>query len=366
MRKLWEIAACLLAAAVLFSGCTGAGDSAAAAGAPVRPSGEVVLYCSMQEKQLRRLKAGFEAQYPEITLRYYYASTGRLLNKLAAEQQTAHVEADLVWADSLPDYIGLKEAGILTPYHSPEAAGLDPGFLEEAGYYTGARIFSFVIAYNTRLVSEEEAPKSWEALLDPRWRGQVVMADPADAGSTSCFVGAMMLDEGYGPDYFSRLRENDCVLESSTSATHARVARGDYPIGICLDYAVNTLAENGESIAGIYPETDMISVCGPIGLVADGPNPENARLLYDYILSMAGQENLAASHLRSVRSDVAQSMPELKKPSQANCMEQAALIYRYRQEVLTAFDRIFFKAGLPGNRYSGARPDSAEFFKYPR
>ena len=47
-------------------------------------------------------------------------------------------------------------------------------------------------------------------------------------------------------------------------------------------------------------------------------------------------------------------------------MEQAALIYRYRQEVLTAFDRIFFKAGLPGNRYSGARPDSAEFFKYPR
>lgn len=360
MKRIQQMILRVLAAAVLLVGCAGNRGSAALTGVPAQPDGEVVLYCSLPEKQLRRLKAGFEEQYPHITLRYHYASTGKILNKLAAQQQTAHVEADLVWVDSPADYIRLKKEGLLTPYCSPKAVDLNPAFLEAENYYTGARISSFVIAYNTRLVPQEEAPKSWQELLEPRWKGRVVMADPADAGSTSHFVGALMLREGYGQNYFSRLRDNECMLESSTGATHARVARGDYPIGICLDYAVDTLAESGEAIAGVYPLEDMLSVYSPLGLVAGGPNQDNARLLYDYILSRAGQENLVASHLHSVRNDVVQPALDLQSLLGAGSSAQAALIYQYRGEVLAAFDGIFFKGRtLSGKRRGRAREDSA-------
>ena len=67
-------------------------------------------------------------------------------------------------------------------------------------------------AYNTDLVSEEDAPRTWDDLLDPRWNGQIVMTDPGSSGSIKYFVGALMNSPAYGTAYFERLRENGCML----------------------------------------------------------------------------------------------------------------------------------------------------------
>lgn len=206
----------------------------------------------MQEEEIQAIKEGFEAKYPQITMNYFFAGTNKVLTKLATEMQSGEIAADLVWTGAPSDYRKLKENRYLSPYISPQAININEAFMDEHHYYIGGRLMSAVIAYNTDLVSEEDAPRTWDDLLDPRWNGQIVMTDPGSSGSIKYFVGALMNSPAYGTAYFERLRENGCMLESNSTATHLQVAHGTYAVGICMDYIVSNMEEAGEPISSAF------------------------------------------------------------------------------------------------------------------
>ena len=85
----------------------------AAAAAMAEPSGTVMLYSSLKEKQLVAVKEAFEAKYPGIVMDYYQAGTGKIKTKIATEQQAGQVAADLLWVGDASDYLTFKEQGIL-------------------------------------------------------------------------------------------------------------------------------------------------------------------------------------------------------------------------------------------------------------
>mgnify|MGYP002627243129 CR=1 FL=1 len=170
------------------------------------PSGKVMLYSSMQEDQLVAIKKGFEAKYPEIVMDYYFAGTGRVITKIATEHQAGQVAADVIWVGDPSDYLSFKKEGILEKYSSPEASAIASKFIDPDGFYTGARMMNMGIGYNSALVEPQDAPKSWNDLLDPKWEGQIVMTDPASAGTTKYFVAALLASPKYGEEYFKKLR----------------------------------------------------------------------------------------------------------------------------------------------------------------
>ncbi|MBQ4469959.1 MAG: extracellular solute-binding protein, partial [Synergistaceae bacterium] len=165
-------------------------------------AGKVMMYSSMQEDQLVAIKRGFEAKYPDITMDYYFAGTGRVITKIATEHQAGQVAADVIWVGDPADYISFKKEGILAQYSSPEAKNIDTKFIDPEGYYTGARMMNMGIGYNSALVEPENAPQSWNDLLDPKWEGQIVMTDPSSAGTTKYFVAALLANPEYGEEYF--------------------------------------------------------------------------------------------------------------------------------------------------------------------
>ena len=307
--------------------------------APTLPySGEVVLYSSMQEDQLQAVKEGFEAAYPGITMTYQFGSTSAIEKQIFSEADAGQVNADVIWVGDAVDYVAIKQRGILQKYSSPEAAGLDPAYVDADGYYTAARLVGVGIAYNTLTVPAKDAPKSWEDLLDPRWAGQIVMSDPGAAGTTKYWMNAMMCSDQYGAGYMQQLRDNGCVLESGTTATHHQLASQVYQVGICVDYVTAGLAADGSPVAFLYPE-NTVTVASPIGLVANCANVDNAKLLYDFILSKEGQEILVAHNLVSVRRDVEQSVDLSSIPSYLSC--DFARLAAEGDANLAEFNRIF-------------------------
>ncbi|MEG0764454.1 MAG: ABC transporter substrate-binding protein [Pseudoflavonifractor sp.] len=337
-----RLIAMLLMAVFLCSSC---GSSPAPSPAPTAPSGytgQVMLYCSMQDDQIQAIKRGFEAKYPEIEMNYYFASSGKILTKLASEVQSGQIAADVLWMGTPAGYISLKESRVLSPYISPQAIHIDPAFSDEHFYYTGARLISLVIGYNSDLIAPEDVPKTWRELLDPKWKGKIVMTDPGSAGSTRYFVGALMASEAYGAEFFEGLAANDCALESGTTATHMRVAQGDYPIGICLDYIADNMAEEGQPIAYTLPQEDMIAIHCPVGLVAGCPDERNGRLLYDYILSKEGQQILVEEHLHSIREDVEQPGVSVQTILDTRMPVDDSYLSAHEAETIRKFDRIFF------------------------
>lgn len=303
-------------------------------------SNTVMLYSSMQETQLIAIKQGFEAKYPDITLEYYFAGTGKVMTKIATENQAGHVDADIIWVGDPTNYVAFKEMGILAPYKSPEADKIDPAFVDKDGYYVGARMMNMGIAYNTRSVKPEEAPKTWNDLLDPKWKDNIVMTDPNTAGTTKYWRNAIMANPKYGVEYMKQLKANQCSFESGTNATHNQVAAGAYKVGVCLDYVTANTADKGSPIAFVYPE-DTVSIFSPIGLVKGARNEENGKKLYDFILSKEGQEILVAQNLLSVRSDVDQGSTDVaaiaKKAMESNMNDVVAK----EEENKVEFDKIF-------------------------
>ncbi len=326
-------------ALVLLTGC---GSSELPAPPPVPAKSEVVLYSSMQEKQLDAIKEGFEAKYPDITLIYQFGGTGKILTKLNTEAQFGDIRADVIWAGNPSCYITLKENRLLNPYISPEAENIDPLFKDSEYYYVGGRISSAVFAYNSELVNESEVPRRWNDLLNPKWKDKIIMADPYSSGSSSYIVSALMQNPDYGPEFFEKLRANGCMLESGTTSAHKQVAEGSYALCIGLDYVVSNFIDEGWPLAMKYPETDGIPIYCPIGLVAGGPNEVNGKLLYDYILSKEGQALLEENHLVSIRNDISQTAPSVAERMETGMNISIPDICRNENKYLKDFDRIFF------------------------
>ncbi len=277
----------------------------AAAGAVAEaPSGKVMLYSSMQEAQLQAIEQAFEAKYPTVDMEYYYAGGGKLVTKMTTEAQNGgQIASDLVWLGDPSDYEVFKANGWLEPYVSPETEHISASYMDPEGYYTAGRLVTMGIAWFIG-VDEADAPKTWNDLLDPKWKGQIIMTDPAQASTTKYWMAAMMQSEKYGPEYFEKLKNNGVELESGTTATHNRVADASYQVGICLDYVSANLIAEGSPMAFHYTTEDVITMTSPIAIIKGCANEDNAKLLFDFILSKEGQEVLVANNLVSVRDDV--------------------------------------------------------------
>jgi iron(III) transport system substrate-binding protein len=223
-------------------------------------------------------------------------STG-LANRLLAEQ--ARPQADVFWSNEPVRTLVLKSRGVLAPYRSPSAEGIPAALVDPDGHWTGFSARIRVIAYNTKLVKAEEAPKSIFELADSKWRGQVAIADPR-FGSTSFHVAALyaMAGDEKMDDFFRRLKANGVKVVAGNSVVRDLVARGEVKVGLTDTDDVNVAIEDGQPIAMILPDAAGLGVPvmpNMVSLIANGPNPDEGRRLIDYLLSADVERQLAES-----------------------------------------------------------------------
>ncbi len=305
-------------------------------------SGSVMLYSSLKEDQLEAIKAAFTKKYPDIKMDYYAAGTSKVATKIATEKQSGQVACDVVWIGDPSNYITMKEQGILEAYESPEAANIDATFKDPENYFVGGRLIVMGFGYNTNSVTEAEAPKVWSDLLKPEFKGQIVMTDPGESGTTFYLVSALMANEKYGVDFFQKLKEQGAELESGTTSTHTKVASNAYKVCVAVDYVTQTLEKDGSTIKFGYPDEELIAISSPIALVKDSRNADNGKLLYDFIISVEGQKILAENDCAPIRKDVikqgAMTIDELVKRS---LVVDNAYIAEHSTEILDSFDKIF-------------------------
>ncbi len=223
-------------------------------------------------------------------------STG-LANRLLAEQ--ARPQADVFWSNEPVRTLVLKSRNALAPYRSPNAEGIPTVLVDADGYWTGFSARIRVIAYNTTLVKLADAPSSVFDLADPRWRGQVAIADPR-FGSTSFHVAALYAAAGDErmDAFFRQLKANDVKIVDGNSVVRDLVSRGEVKIGLTDTDDVNVAIEDGQPIAMVLPDAAGLGVPvmpNMVSLVANAPHVEEGQRLIDYLLSRDVEEQLARS-----------------------------------------------------------------------
>ena len=300
MKKLLAVVLAALMALGMIS-------LASAEKAPEEYTGELTIYSPHDQDPLNAGVTGFEALYPNVKVNVVADGTGNLLNRIKAE--SAAPEADILWgggADSLAAY-----KDYFQPYKPSCIDLIDPSLYDGDYLWIGESPLPMVFLVNTDLVAEEDIPKSWKDLADPKWEGKIAMADPASSGSAYTQLNTILMIYGQADDDYAagwdmvRSMMKNLVIQSGSSGAHKNVDSGEYPIGITLEKAAVQYDLEGGHLKMIYPEDGTSAVPDGIAIVKDCKNLELAQLFVEYALSADTQ---AAQNKdfgrRPIRSDV--------------------------------------------------------------
>src|SRR5262247_3441349 len=155
-----------------------------------RKEGKVVWYTTLIVNQaIRPLKEAFEKAYPGVELQYTRADEAPTAAKILAEAQAGRVQADIF--DGISNMVPLKRAGLVVPHGSPSAGKIPADLKDREGYWISILIYVFSPGINTTLVAKEQAPKTYQDLLDQRWRAKMAWNPGSIAGALG-FIGATL------------------------------------------------------------------------------------------------------------------------------------------------------------------------------
>ena len=289
-----------------------------------KKEGQVTYYSAMIVNQaLRPLTAAFQKNYPFIRMTYWRGDSQDIEAKLTAEVRASHLLADIVEGTGIGELA--VRAGLAQPAWSPQLAGIPERMHDPRRLWAPTRMSYFGIAYNTRLVAASMAPKTYDDLLDDKWKGR--MAWPLlSAIGAPLFVTNLRLawGDGKASAYLQRLRAQNIINFGAGNPRTLvdRVIAGEYAIALQI-FAHHPLISAGKGApvaARLLPPA--ASAPGTLVIPKGSRHPHAALLLMDFLLSQEGQQILATAEYLPVRRDV-EPLPHIAAivPSRAGVEE---------------------------------------------
>ncbi len=264
----------------------------------VRREGRVVWYTVAGESQ--QLAQEFERKYPFVKVEVVRSTVYPLLTRILNETRAGNYLFDIVRQSAFTIGV-LIQRGLMQPYDSPERKGYNAGWKDKQGYWTSTDDNYFVIGYNTRLVSEREAPRDWEDLLLPKWRGQITL----DPDNHLLFGG---LEQSWGREkataYFRKLAQQQIQFRKGNTLIAQLIVAGEYPLGFVYAHRVEFLKAQRAPIDWVSTMNPIVTTGGPLGLAAKAQHPNAGKMLIDFLLSKDGQSQLRNFYRIPSRADL--------------------------------------------------------------
>jgi iron(III) transport system substrate-binding protein len=266
--------------------------------------GGFVLYSTDPDAGQAKLMASFNKAFPKIKTDFVRLQAGALYAKLLSERQAKSYLVDVIQLSDMGMILDFQKRKGFHQYISPEMAAFkaDRKSTPE-GYWTWGSVIMGGIAYNPNNVSPADAPKTWEDLLDPKWKDAINVKVSNSGLQHGVWY---MLKPILGEDYFKKFAEQKPRAFDSYVQQYDRLTNGQDKIIMGAQYSgYIEFKAKGAPLAFVFPETGVPAVSETYGIVADGPHPNAAELFMDWFLSPVGQKALAdALLLHSPREDV--------------------------------------------------------------
>ena len=285
-------------------------DRAAILDKGARAEGALTVYSSLIVDQvLRPLIEAFNKQYPYLKIDFWRGEARPIIQKVLAEQRSGNPIGDVIETTSIDP--PLIDADAIIPFYTPEIEALPVEYRDPKGYVAPTRCNYYGAAYNTKLVPPATAPKSYQDLLDPKWKGKIAWNDNTDSGAP-LFLSNLMIawGEAKAADYAKQLAKQKPInFDGSARALVNRVIEGEYPISLNIQLQ-HPLISAGEGAPVSPLLMDPVAImCSGMMLVKGATHPYAAMLFIDFMVGKGGQEVLRDHEYLTVNPKV----PPLEK-----------------------------------------------------
>jgi len=251
-----------------------------------KKEGKVVFWGTDQARIMTPVFSVFQKKYPFVQTEYWRAGSEQVVEKELSEARAGRYSFDYSSVD-IDTYVETRNAGLMKKYDWPNTKRWDSKYRDAEGYAVARNILQTVIGYNTDLVPPATAPKTWEDVLDPKWKGAL-------SQDKEGYDWVLMLWSAWGKEkainYLNRLAKNNPIFGEGSSARTEMLAAGAFKIDLRLN--LNQIRERQKKGAPLdWVRTNPILEKGTFMFIAArAPHPNAAMLFADWLTSPEGQQ----------------------------------------------------------------------------
>jgi iron(III) transport system substrate-binding protein len=264
-----------------------------------KKEGKVTFYSGLIIPDTQAVGDAFTKKYPFIKFEYYRGNQRKILQKVLMEKQGRKRVADVVHSAGALVNVYKKE-GVPQKYVSPEAKNWPKGFQDPEGYWTTYYNTYHTFVYNTRMVAEKDVPKSYEDLLDPKWKGKIGIANEWE------WFGGMLdlMGREKGLAFMKKLGAQELRHAGGRTLATQLMASGEFPMAKGVFHRALQMQKKGAPIQWTSFPTPTLAALRCAQLHADAPHPNAGKLFIDFLLSKEGQSILNKLDRHPVRKDI--------------------------------------------------------------
>ena len=301
-RTVTHLAAVLAMAAGSFTAC---GDSRTV----------LTVYSPHGREQLVLFEERFEAAHPGVDLEWVDMGSQEVLDRVRSER--SNPQGDVWYGGPALFFERAAAADLLEAYRPAWADAVLPEARGPNDLYFGVYLTPAVIAYNGDAVSREDAPRDWDDVLDPRWKGKVLIRDPLASGTMRTIFGMIMYrsiketgDTAAGYEWLRRLDAQTKEYVLNPALLYQKLARQEGLITLWNLPDVLRVRDRSD-LDYVIPESGTPVLVDAVAVIKGAKQPELARAFIDYVGSVEGQLLAAREAFRNItRADIpADSLP---------------------------------------------------------
>ena len=278
-----------------------------------RKEGKVVFYTGLIVDQVvRPLKDAFEKEYPFLNVDFFRGNSENIAQRIILEYQAKRYDVDVVSGSGAVTTV--QKAGYLQRFFSPYLSEYPPELKDDKGFWGSSNVYFMTLGYNTRAVKANEVPKTYEDLLNPRWKGQMMWSTSRGSGAPQ-FIGNILMTMGpeKGKAYLQKLKTQN-IAKSTASARQILdlVIAGEYPIAIQIFNHHAYISKSAGAPVEWQPLEPVTATINTMGITLNAPHPYASMLFLDFLLSRRGQKIMQMANYLPAHPDVPGLQADLK------------------------------------------------------
>ena len=245
--------------------------------------------------------AAFEKKYPGVKCNFVRTTAQVAFQRLQQDMKANLAVASVFSSTDISHYPELKKAGVLATYQPHNLAKMVDSlkqYNDKDNQYWVTAAALVVIAYNTGLVSEKDAPKNWTDLLDPKWKDKIAIGHPAFSGYVGTWT--VQMRKLYGWEFFDKLEKNKPQIGRSINDTVTMLNAKERWVAAGPEATPLLSRDKGNPLAIVYPPGRTLLMVSATGIPKNAPAPNAARLFIEFLLDKEAAEVQVKNHQLSV------------------------------------------------------------------
>ena len=261
-----------------------------------KKEGEVAVFGSLENDVAAAINTGFQAKYG-VKVNYFRGSSTVIIDRITTEHRTGKINSDIVYTTAEPMRFINQEKGLLARYVSDGAKHYDKKLIDD---FFGPNYRSVIVGlvYNKSMIKPEDAPKSYEDFVNPKWKGKIAMGNPSLHDTTIDWLSSLRLVFGSDQkanDWIKRLAALEPLMLDSMVPVGERIASGEVPLGVAYVKYVQLWGKKGAPLDYVKGLPVYLGDGNYIAMTAKAPHPNAAKLFIDYFLGPESSEIMAGA-----------------------------------------------------------------------